>query len=460
MKTRCLSVLISLLFAVCFPPSNRRRRYGPVPTARQLAWHQLERYAFIHFTVNTFTDREWGNGENRKRSSIPPISTPIRSSARSRRPGCGASCSPASTTTVLPLAQQVYRALGQEQPLEERPGRRRQGDLRACRRQGLKFGVYSRPGTAITRTTPGRNTSPITATNSANCSTNYGPIFEFWFDGANGGDGYYGGARERRNIDNREYYDWENTWKIVRKVQPQACMFSDGGPDVRWIGNESGFAGETCWATVNRAGTFPGNADSRTWIKGCARRTTGCRARSTSRFVRAGSITPARTSTPLARQSAEDLLRVGGPRANLILNIPPDRRGRIHKNNVKSLREWRRLLDATFAHDLAQAQRHRLEHPRQRQKVRRRECDRRQGRHLLGNRRWRDYARVGAGPGQAGGVGRAASASICRWVSGSTRLPSTRGTATNGSRSAPPPAWATSVCCGARRSAPARSACG
>ena len=72
--------------------------------------------------------------------------------------------------------------------------------------------------------------------------TQYGPIFEVWFDGANGGDGFYGGAREERQIDNRTYYDWPHTWAIVRELQPDACMFSDGGPDVRWCGNESGWA--------------------------------------------------------------------------------------------------------------------------------------------------------------------------------------------------------------------------
>jgi alpha-L-fucosidase len=70
----------------------------------------------------------------------------------------------------------------------------------------------------------------------------------------NGGSGYYGGARETRLIDNHTYYDWQNTWQIVRQLQPDACMFSDGGSDVRWVGNEDGFGGPTCRATINRAG--------------------------------------------------------------------------------------------------------------------------------------------------------------------------------------------------------------
>ena len=79
--------------------------------------------------------------------------------------------------------------------------------------------------------------------------TNYGPVFEVWLDGANGGDGYYGGARETRRIDRSQYYDWQPTFELIRKLQPSAVIFSDAGPDVRWIGNERGIAGDPCWAT-------------------------------------------------------------------------------------------------------------------------------------------------------------------------------------------------------------------
>ena len=124
----------------------------------------------------------------------------------------------------------------------------------ACRRHGLKFGVYLSPWDRNHKDYGRPEYITYYRNQLRELLTNYGPIFEMWFDGANGGDGYYGGAREKRRIDNRTYYDWDNTWKIVRELQPDACMFSDGGPDVRWVGNESGFAGETCWATLNRAG--------------------------------------------------------------------------------------------------------------------------------------------------------------------------------------------------------------
>jgi alpha-L-fucosidase len=184
--------------------------------------------------------------------------------------------------------------------------------------------------------------------------TNYGPIFEVWFDGANGGDGYYGGARTTRRIDNRTYYDWDTTWKIVRELQPDACMFSDGGPDCRWVGNESGFAGETCWATIHRKEALPGLADAAMLNVG---------QRDGSDWLPAEvdvSIRPGwfyHAAQDEAVKSVEHLLKIYyesvGRGSNLILNIPPDRRGQIHATDAKALRQWRRVLDATFAADLA-----------------------------------------------------------------------------------------------------------
>jgi len=115
----------------------------------------------------------------------------------------------------------------------------------ACRKYGLKFGIYLSPWD---RNHPdyGR---PAYLTYFRNqlreLLTNYGPVFEVFLDGANGGDGFYGGARETRRIDRETFYDWPTTWQMIRGLQPAACLFSDAGPDVRWVGNERGSAGET-----------------------------------------------------------------------------------------------------------------------------------------------------------------------------------------------------------------------
>src|SRR5690606_15202563 len=118
----------------------------------------------------------------------------------------------------------------------------------ACAEAGLDFGVYLSPWD---RNHPEYGRPAYIDYFRAQLTellTNYGPIVEVWFDGANGGDGYYGGARETRTIDRTTYYDWPTTWDLVRKLQPNAVLFSDVGPDIRWVGNEQGFAGEPCWA--------------------------------------------------------------------------------------------------------------------------------------------------------------------------------------------------------------------
>ena len=120
--------------------------------------------------------------------------------------------------------------------------------------RGWSSASICRRGIAIIRSTASANTCRSIARSLRELLTNYGPIFEVWHDGANGGDGYYGGAREKRTIDRRTYYDWPTTWSIVRKLQPNAVIFSDVGPDVRWVGNEKGIAGETSWATYQPVG--------------------------------------------------------------------------------------------------------------------------------------------------------------------------------------------------------------
>jgi alpha-L-fucosidase len=224
----------------------------------------------------------------------------------------------------------------------------------ACRRQGLVFGVYLSPWD---RNHPdyGR---PAYVTyfrhQLRELLTAYGPLFEVWFDGANGGDGYYGGARETREIDRRTYYGWEITWQIVRHLQPGAVMFSDAGPDVRWVGNEDGIAGDPSWATFDREDFVPGEADRERLTRG-DRPGTHWVPPECDVSIRPGWF----------YHSSEDG-QVKGPRelldlyylsvgrgASLLLNVPPDRRGRIHEKDERSLRGFKALLDATFEEDLA-----------------------------------------------------------------------------------------------------------
>jgi alpha-L-fucosidase len=130
----------------------------------------------------------------------------------------------------------------------------------AAKRHGLKFGVYLSPWDRNNALYGKPEYIQLYRQQLTELLTNYGPLFEIWHDGANGGTGFYGGAHEKRTIDKKSYYDWPNTWNLARSLQPDAVIFSDVGPDVRWVGNEKGQAGDPCWATYTPVGEDGGPA--------------------------------------------------------------------------------------------------------------------------------------------------------------------------------------------------------
>jgi alpha-L-fucosidase len=355
MRFHCCSLVFLLSAAATLPAASPPASHGPVPSPRQLQWHDLECYGFLHFSINTFTDKEWGYGDESPAQFNPTAFDADQIARTAKEAGMRGLVLTCKHHDGFCLWPSQYT----EHSVKHSPWKDGKGDMvrefsDACRRQGLKFGVYLSPWD---RNHP-EYARPAYLTYYRNqlreLLTNYGPIFEMWFDGANGGDGYYGGARERRNIDNRTYYDWENTWKIVRELQPDACMFSDAGPDVRWVGNESGFAGKTCWATFTRADVWPGHADPAALNRG-DRAGKDWLPAEVDVSIRPGWFYHAsqddKVKTPA--QLLDIHFNSVGRGANLILNLPPDRRGIIHENDVRSLRECRRILDATFAQDLA-----------------------------------------------------------------------------------------------------------
>ncbi len=329
--------------------------FGPLPSPRQLAWHALEFYGFLHFTVNTFTNREWGDGDE-----SPAIFNPtdfdadqiVEAAKTGGMKGLILTCKHHDGFCLWPSRYTDHS-------VQRSPWRDGRGDVvkdisEACARHGVRFGIYLSPWDR-NRPDYGRAEYLVYYRNQLReLLTEYGPVFEIFFDGANGGDGYYGGAYERRAIDNRTYYDWPTTWQLVRDLQPDTVLFSDAGPDIRWVGNENGIAGETCWATQNSEGLAPGRADP-------ARLTLGDRPG--THWVPPEcdvSIRPGwfyhkhedeQVKTP--RQLVDLYYSSVGRGASLLLNLPPDRRGRIHENDARSLAEFRRILDATFATDLA-----------------------------------------------------------------------------------------------------------
>jgi alpha-L-fucosidase len=325
--------------------------HGATPSPRQLAWQRMEANAFVHFTVDTFTDREWGYGDEQ-----PAVFNPTDFSADQIVGAVKA----AGVKGVIITAKHhdgfcLWPTAYTEHGIKNSPFRGGKGDIvgemaAAARRVGLKFGVYLSPWD---RNRADYGTAAYVQVYRAQLTellTWYGPISEVWFDGANGGDGYYAGARETRHIDADTYYDWPTTVALVRRLQPGAVTFGpDQASDIRWVGNEEGVAGDPCWATMD-TGPY-------TQAKG-------------NSGVRGGAIWwPAEVDVSIrpgwfwhadengAVKSPAQLEKLYfqsvGRGANLLLNVPPDRRGRINEIDAASLAAWgaalAKMQSANFA---------------------------------------------------------------------------------------------------------------
>ena len=232
------------------------------------------------------------------------------------------------------------------------------GDFKAaCDRNGLEFGIYLSPWD--------RNRSEYASPAYVDYYQNqlnelleaYGPVFEIWFDGANGGDGYYGGARETRKIDDKVYYKWPETFKIVRNYNPKTIIRGDSRTtsDSRWCGNEKGFVGETNWDMIT-PDTFNilGKIESRTVLNTGSENGTVWMPAEVDVSIRPGWFYHASEDSLV--KTADELFNIYlesvGRGSPLLLNVPPDKKGRIHSNDVQSLMGFRKKIDESFSNDL------------------------------------------------------------------------------------------------------------
>lgn len=333
--------------------------YRPVPSRRQLRWHQLEFYGFLHFTINTFTDKEWGYGDE-----DPNLFHPTAFDADAIVSALAA----AGMRAVILTCKHhdgfcLWPTRTTEHSVRSSGWQGGKGDVvrdiaAAARRHGLKFGVYVSPWDRNSALYGSPKYVALYREQLRELLTGYGDIFEVWHDGANGGDGFYGGARERRTIDKRTYYDWPGTWELVRKHQPDAVIFSDIGPDIRWVGNEKGIAAETCWATITPVGQDGGPPS----VGNVRTRDNQTGHRNGEKWMPAEcdvSIRPGwfwhekeneRVRTP---DNLLDLyFKSIGRNASFLLNVPPDRRGLLHEADVASLAAFGQLVKKTFAKNL------------------------------------------------------------------------------------------------------------
>ncbi len=326
----------------------------PRPSAAQLAWQRDELALFIHFGVNTFTDREWGDGRE-----DPAIFAPARLDARqwaraARAGGFRAMvltakhhdgfCLWPSRTTSHTVARSPFRA-GAGDVVRE--------FVEACRAERLRPGLYLSPWD---RNNPAYGDSP--RYNDLYCEqltellTQYGPLAEVWFDGANG-EGPNGKKQE---------YDWPRVWALVRKLQPDAVMFSDAGPDVRWCGNERGSAGDPNWSMVDPSAVpYPGVSGPRVIasLQHGDPAGTVWRPAEADTSIRPGWFHhPAEDGRVMSVDALVNLyFRSVGRNAKLLLNVPPTRDGVLHDTDVASLADFAKRLKVLFERDRAAGRR-------------------------------------------------------------------------------------------------------
>ena len=305
------------------------------PTPQQLAWQEAELTMFFHFGMNTFTDREWGDG-----TEDPRLFNPTELDARqwahvAREAGFKYLILTAKHHDGFCLWPSQYT----EHSVKNSPWRSGKGDVvrelsTACREAGLKFGFYLSPWD---RHEPTYGDSPAYNQHFKNqlveLLTQYGEVAEVWFDGANG-EGPNG---------RRQEYDWAGFYGVVRQHQPRA-LIAICGPDVRWVGNEDGLAPETEWCVQPADPVYHAGRHGPVWWPA------ECDV-----SIRPGWFWHAAEDAKVKTldQLVEIYFRSVGHNSVLLLNVPPDRRGLIAAPDVERLREFQAHRQRAFAVDLA-----------------------------------------------------------------------------------------------------------
>ena len=308
----------------------------------------MEFYLFVHFGPNTFTDLEWGKGTEPE-DVFNPTQLDCRQWCRIAK-AAGAKgiiitakhhdgfCLWPSKYSAHTVAQSKWRD-GKGDVLRELSD--------ACKESGLKMGVYLSPWD---RNHPKYGTpeyNDVFVNMMKEVVTNYGPFFEFWWDGANG-EGPNG---------KKQVYDWHRFEQTIKTIAPNTVVFSDIGPDVRWVGNENGIAGDPNWNYLDTAGFTRGegapptdtlnhgNVHGKNWIPA------ECDV-----SIRPGWFYHAEEDGKV--KTPEELfqlyLKSVGRGANLLLNVPPDRRGLINEHDSAALMGFKKLRDASFAKNILQ----------------------------------------------------------------------------------------------------------
>lgn len=345
--------ILIIFFLILFSCDSTFNVVEPIPSERQKIWQEMEYYAFIHFNMNTFTNKEWGYGDESPSKFNPTSLDTDQWAEVIKNSGMKGIIITAKHHDGFALWPSNYTS----HSVKNSPWKNGEGDLikdleKSCRKFGLKLGIYLSPWD---RNHPDYGTKKYISyfrNQLTELLTNYGEIFEVWFDGANGGSGFYGGTSEIRKVDKKNYYDWENTHKIIRELQPNAVIFSDAGPDIRWVGNEKGYADKTTWSNIYRDSVYGGMPD---YYKFSSGQENGSHFIPTETDV---SIRPGWYYHPDEDDKVKSLEKLidiyfnsVGLNSSLLLNIPVDTRGLIHENDKKRLYELNNYIKNTFSNN-------------------------------------------------------------------------------------------------------------
>ncbi|HZX58518.1 MAG TPA: alpha-L-fucosidase, partial [Mucilaginibacter sp.] len=318
-----------------------------------MQWQEMQYYAFVHLSLNTYTDQSWGYG-NEDVKLFNPTALDCRQWARI--------CKNAGMKGIIITAKHhcgfcLWPSKYTEYSVKNAPWKNGNGDVvremaDACREYGLKLGIYLSPWDRNRADYGKPEYIQYFRNQLTELLTNYGPIFEIWFDGANGGSGYYGGANETRVIDRKTYYDWANTYKLVRKLQPNIVIWNDGGEraDLRWVGTEGGSVGETNWSLLNATGDVPydmlhyGVENGDSWVPAEVNT----------------SIRPEWFYHPSEDKKVKSLSQLMdiyynsiGHNGNLLLNFPIMPDGLINPTDEKNVLDFAKAMKAAFSVNLA-----------------------------------------------------------------------------------------------------------
>jgi len=342
-------LILASTLGVCNVYAQTVTSYPPVPSKQQLTWHQLEFYLFVHFGPNTFTDIEWGHGDEAA-DIFNPANLDCRQWARiAKQSGAKGIIITAKHHDGFCLWPSKYS----KHTVRESKWKNGKGDVlkelsQACREYDLKFGVYISPWD---RNHPLYGTpkyNEVFVNMMKEIFSNYGPIWELWWDGANG-EGPNG---------KKQVYDWRKFENTVRKISPATIVFSDIGPHIRWVGNEAGIAGKTNWNLLDTAGYArgigaphtdtlnQGNTYGKNWIPA------ECDV-----SIRPGWFYHAKENDKVKTpdQLFDLYLKSVGRGANYLLNVPPDMRGLIHPNDSAALVGFKKLLDENFKKNIVKS---------------------------------------------------------------------------------------------------------